>query len=164
MSELVVLLKKNKMLFSARSMKMEEHLSGMIGALGLEDLSFLLQEIAEVEPRKIVKAIPSLLKELETTAMKHKVMIVGVWSVAVSGSGCWFWTLAASAEQLGWGVWCCPSVAPQLFIPFFKLLTVVASSGEEPAMQCLLIVSKIAKSGLVTGHYTFGQICSFGEH
>ena len=112
--ELVVLLKKNKMLFSARSMKMEEHLSGMIGALGLEDLSFLLQEIADIKPRKIVKAIPSLLKELETTAMKHKVMIVGVWSVAVSGSGCWFRTLAASAEQLGWGVWCCPSVVHPL--------------------------------------------------
>lgn len=89
-----------------------------------------------------MKSLPAFVTQLATAAMKHKYLILGLLlAVAlVLGAG----PLAPLLTSVA-GV--C-STTPELFVPFFKLLTsIAASGGDDLAMQCLSMVAKIAKSG-----------------
>mmetsp|Transcript_22187 Transcript_22187/g.37409 ORF Transcript_22187/g.37409 Transcript_22187/m.37409 type:complete len:866 (+) Transcript_22187:218-2815(+) len=143
-TEMKRVLKMNKQVYSARSKKVEDYLSDMVDSLGLDDLGDLLQDIADYDPNKLVKSIPTFVRELANTAMKHKFLIMGLFlAIAlVVGAGPLLPVLGSIAGTCG--------LSPQLFIPFFKLLTVIASSGEEQAVQSLFLVARIAKSGLCT--------------
>ncbi|KAJ1434070.1 hypothetical protein B484DRAFT_446882 [Ochromonadaceae sp. CCMP2298] len=143
-SEMKVVLQKNKAVYSAKSKTVENYLSDFVDVLGLDDLGDLLQEIADYDPYKLVKSIPKFLSQLASTVMKHKFLILGLFlAIAlVVGSGPLLPVLGSVAGLCG--------LTPQLFIPFFKLLTVISGAGEEQAIQCLYLVAKVAKSGLVT--------------
>jgi len=140
-SELRHLVVRNKALFSAQSKTIEQHLPHMIDALGFDELEHLIIELSEKEPKKLLQSLPVFLAKLGEVAMKHKFLLMGVFlSVALVIGAVYIVPLLG-----GIGAVCC--ITPQLFVPFFKLLTTVASN-EETAVQCLTFIARIAKSGL----------------
>ena len=140
-SELRHFIVRNKELFSAHSKTLDQHLSQMIDALGFDDLEQLIIEVSEKEPKKLLQSLPVFLTKLGEVAMKHKFLVMGVFlSVALVVGAAYVLPLLG-----GIGAVCC--ITPQLFIPFLKLLTALASN-EETAVQCLMFIARIAKSGL----------------
>lgn len=135
---------KNKAIFSARAHKLEDYLPDLLDCFALDELRALLQDVAECEPRKLVKSVSRFVKELQSAALQYQHFILGLLlSVAMAmGAN----PLLPVLDDIN--VVC--STAAGLFIPFFKLLTAVASSGgEDVALQCMVMVARIAKSGLV---------------
>lgn len=118
-------------------------MSSNVLATGFDELEDLLQDLADFEPRKLVKALPSFVHQLAGAALKHKYLILGILLAVALVLG------AAPLSPLLGGVTAVCSAAPELFIPFFKLLTSLApTGGDDLAMHCLSIVAKIAKSGM----------------
>jgi hypothetical protein len=123
---------------------LEDKLPDRIHLSGIVPLEELLYEVADTKPYKLVKAVPALVHKLGSEIIKHKFTILGVLlSVA----------LVVGAEPIlpvmeGISVVC--GATPDLFVPYFKLLAAIAGSGGgEPAVKCLILVAKVAKSGLV---------------
>lgn len=140
-SELRHFIVRNKELFSAHSKTLEHHLSQMIDALGFDDLEQLIIEVSEKDPKKLLQSLPVFLTKLGEVAMKHKFLVMGVFlSVALVVGAAYVLPLLG-----GIGAVCC--ITPQLFVPFLKLLTALASN-EETAVQCLMFIARMAKSGL----------------
>lgn len=136
-------LKQNKAVYSAHARKLEEHLPDMLDVLGVEEIAQLLQEVAEVQPRKLVKSIPALVRQLAAAVVEHQFVILGALLAVTlaAGAGPVLPVLTSVSEVC--------NVSPELFMPFFKVLAAVAANGgDEAALQCLIIVAKVAKSGL----------------
>lgn len=121
--EFTRILRKNKLLFSAKSETIEQYLSDMIETLGFDELEGLIHEISEIHPAKLLKSIPTFLDQLTKVVMKHKFLILGVFLTIVLILGAPY--ILPSISVIG--TVC--MVAPDLFIPFFKLLTALAVPG-----------------------------------
>ncbi|KAJ1421570.1 hypothetical protein B484DRAFT_421144 [Ochromonadaceae sp. CCMP2298] len=142
--EMRKILKANKVLYSSKAARIGDSLPNMIEAMGVSDMADILEEVADADPTKLVKSIPALIQELASAPVEGKVLVMGLLLAVALGVGA-----GSLLPVLGSVSSICASNA-SLFIPFLKLLTVIASSGEEQAVQCLFLVAKIARSGLVT--------------
>lgn len=141
-NEVFGMIKKCKNFFNETSEALDNKLDSLMDSVGFPDMSDMIEKIAELDPRRLVKCVPSMVKELETSLIKYKVLILGVLlNVALV----YVTPLIPYVETLGMAC----SFTPSLFVPLFKLLTVIGSSSNDAAIKCLVVIAKIAKSDLV---------------
>ncbi len=134
-------LKRCKDFFNATSQSLEEHLDTLLDAVGFEGLQSVIDQILELDPVRLVKALPGLVRQLEHAIVEHKLLILGILLAVALVTAAPFVPLLGAA-----GSACLAS--PQLHIALFKLLSVVGSHSDDVARMCLQLLAKAAKSEL----------------
>ena len=141
--EFTSLVLANKTLCSVKSATIEKNLPKMIESMGFAACECVILGLVEVEPSKLLPALPALVQELHNPHIPvgQKVTLLGVLLSVVLAQGAA--PLVPFLENMGEA---CRDV-PELYIPLFKVLTTVAiGSPEEVTLKALVLVSTIAKN------------------
>jgi hypothetical protein len=132
---------------SGRSwLSVEDNLSGLVRAVGLEHVVDIIAEVAERSVDKVLAVIDTLRHELSSCAMKHKLVVFNVFlSVAAYAHS----SLSDSLKPLYDLVLLAGNSA--LCIPYFKMLTVVASGASKDSnvdlvLTCISLVANFSKT------------------
>jgi hypothetical protein len=110
--------------------------------VGFPEVSKVMEAMAEADPRKLAHCTPALVRELENCEAPHQILILGLLlSISLVTIDPIVAVLNAVTEMC--------AGRPHLFVPLFKLLTVVGLLDSDLALSCLTTVAKIARSGMV---------------
>ncbi|RYH32057.1 hypothetical protein EON65_01195 [archaeon] len=139
-------LKKCKKFFDANSKELEENLDKLLDVVGFDELGDKIQEIMDIDVKKLFNSVPALCKQLGQTVVKHKMVILGVLLAIALVSAA---VLVPFIAPIGMA---CLS-NPEIFIALFKVLSVVGKYSDDAARAALQIFAQIARSNAeLEGH------------